>query len=150
MTKTYYCNVITTHLISKNCSTGAVSCAKYCSNYVIRIWLSSKLNFETISIMETWQRNGPMDPGRRFNFKISSYQYGKSHCRDKTVTRSSYLHNGISYTGKVTSLCWIRSLDFGIVSVHVRGDPRWGIIISPTDWVDVLPLVTRSTAFASM
>ena len=28
-----------------------------------------------------------------------SYQYRKSHCGDKTAVRSSYLHNGISYTG---------------------------------------------------
>ena len=33
---------------------------------------------------------------------MSSYQYRKSHCGDKTVARSSYLHNGISYTGKTT------------------------------------------------
>ena len=36
-------------------------------------------------------------PGPWFNIKISSYQYRKSHCGDKTVVRSSYLHNGISY-----------------------------------------------------
>ena len=47
-------------------------------------------------------------PGPRFNIKMSSYQYRKSHCRDKTVVRSSYLHNGISCTGKVSSLYWIR------------------------------------------
>ena len=41
---------------------------------------------------------------------ISSYQYRKSHCGDKTVVRSSYLHNGISYAGKITSLYWIRAL----------------------------------------
>ena len=40
---------------------------------------------------------------------MSSYQYRKSHCGDKTVVRSSYLRNGISYTGKITSLYWIRS-----------------------------------------
>ena len=40
---------------------------------------------------------------------MSSYQYRKSHCGDKTVVRSSYLHNGISYTGKITSLYWIRA-----------------------------------------
>ena len=40
---------------------------------------------------------------------MSSYQYRKSHCGDKTVVRSSYLHNGISYTGKMTSLYWIRA-----------------------------------------
>ena len=45
-------------------------------------------------------------PGPWFNIKMSSYQYRKSHCGDKTVVRSSYLHNGISYTGKMTSLYW--------------------------------------------
>ena len=44
----------------------------------------------------------------QFNIKMASYQYRKSHCWDKTVVRSSYLHNGISYTGKMTSLYWIR------------------------------------------
>ena len=48
--------------------------------------------------------------GGHFNIKMSSYQYRKSHCGDKTVVRSSYLHNGISYTGKLTSLYWIRPL----------------------------------------
>ena len=42
-----------------------------------------------------------------FNIKMSSYPYRKSHCGDKTVVRSSYLHNGISYTGKMSSLYWI-------------------------------------------
>ena len=41
---------------------------------------------------------------------MSSYQYRKSHCGDKTVVRSFYLQNGISYTGKMTSLYWIRAL----------------------------------------
>ena len=41
---------------------------------------------------------------------MSSYQYRKSHCVDKMVVRSSYLHNGISYTGKMTSLYWIKAL----------------------------------------
>ena len=49
--------------------------------------------------------------GPWFNIKMSSYQYRKSHCGDKTVVRSSYLHNGISYTGKTTSLYWIRVQD---------------------------------------
>ena len=42
---------------------------------------------------------------------MSSYQYRKSHCGDKTVVRSSYLHNGISYTGKMTSLYWFSPLE---------------------------------------
>ena len=37
-------------------------------------------------------------------YKMLSYQYRKLHCGDKTVERLSYLHNGIFYTGKMTSL----------------------------------------------
>ena len=48
--------------------------------------------------------------GPRFYIKMSSYQYRKSLCGDKTVVRSSYLHNGISYTGKMSSLYWIGAL----------------------------------------
>ena len=48
--------------------------------------------------------------GPRFNIKMTSYQYRKSHCGDKTILRPSYLYNGISYTGKMTSLYWIRAL----------------------------------------
>ena len=51
-------------------------------------------------------------PGPRFNIKMSSYQYRKFHCGDKTVVRSFYLHNGISYTGKIASFYWISPLDF--------------------------------------
>ena len=46
----------------------------------------------------------------RFTIKMTSYQYRKSYCGDKTVVRSSYLHNGISYTGKISSLYWIGAL----------------------------------------
>ena len=48
--------------------------------------------------------------GGWINIKMPSYQYGKSHCGDKTVVRSSYLHKGIFYTGKMASLYWIRAL----------------------------------------
>ena len=48
--------------------------------------------------------------GTRLNIKMSSYQYRKSHCGDKMVVRSSYLHNGVSYTGKMSSLYWIGAL----------------------------------------
>ena len=53
--------------------------------------------------------------GPRFNIKMTSYQYRKSHCGDKTILRPSYLHNGISFTGK-TSLYWIGAL--GAVSIR--------------------------------
>ena len=46
---------------------------------------------------------------------MSSYQYRKSHCGDKTILRVSYLHNGISYTGKMASLYWIRAQ---VISSH--------------------------------
>ena len=38
---------------------------------------------------------------------MTSYQYRKSHRGDKTILRPSYLHHGISYSGKMTSLYWI-------------------------------------------
>ena len=49
-----------------------------------------------------WLKSGP-----RFNIKRISYQYRNSHCGYKKILRPSYLHNGISYTGKMTSLYWI-------------------------------------------
>ena len=49
-------------------------------------------------------------PGPWFNIKMSYFQYRKSHCGAKTILRPSYLHNGISYTGKTASLCWIGAL----------------------------------------
>ena len=55
----------------------------------------------------TW---GLHKTGPWFNIKMSSYQYRKSHCGDKMVVRSSYLHNEISYAGKMASLYWISSL----------------------------------------
>ena len=54
--------------------------------------------------------------GSWLNIKMLSYQDRKSHCGDKTVVRSSYLHNGISYTGKTASLYWISPL---VVTHHV-------------------------------
>ena len=48
--------------------------------------------------------------GDWINIKMSSYQYRKPHCGDKMILRPSYLHNGISYTGKMASLYWIRTL----------------------------------------
>ena len=43
-------------------------------------------------------------PGHRFNIKTASDLYRKSNCGDNTVVRSSYLHNGISLTGNMSSL----------------------------------------------
>ena len=50
---------------------------------------------------EVCQCHGYWRPGLRFTMKMTSYQYRKSHCGDKTILRPSYLHNGISYTSYV-------------------------------------------------
>ena len=55
-------------------------------------------------------------PGPWFNTKMTSYQYRKSHCGDKTIFRPSYLHNGFSSTDKMTSLYWIKAQ--GAVSIY--------------------------------
>ena len=63
--------------------------------------------------------------GPWFNKKMSSYQYRKSHCGDETILRPSYLHNGISYTGKTISLYWIRALDPGGICHRHQHWPCW-------------------------
>ena len=55
-----------------------------------------------------WVNFHKLRPGPLFNIIKTSYQYRKSHCGDKTIIRPSYLNNGIFYTGKKTSLFWIR------------------------------------------
>ena len=89
--------------------------------------------------------------GLRFNIKMS-YQYRKSHCGDKTVVRSSYLHNGISYTGKMTSFYWISPLSDidpdNMCNLHLmfrcKITSMWCHPVITLDnmfwWVNVLPL----------
>ena len=43
-------------------------------------------------------------------YKDHLSQYGDSHVKDKTVARPSYLWHGDPYTGKMTSLYWIKAL----------------------------------------
>ena len=66
-------------------------------------------------------------PGPWFNVKMSFYQWRESHCGDSTVLRSSYLHNGISYTSKISSLYWIRPqyvISLNVTAVQKRNsDP---------------------------
>ena len=72
------------------------------------VWGTSSCNPEGYGYKINWyQITIKRRPGAWFNRKMSSYQYRKSHCGDKTILRPSYLHNGISYTGKMTSLYWI-------------------------------------------
>ena len=65
-----------------------------------------------VSIPKSWCHRVHEWEGQNFPpGKMSSYQYRKSHCGDKMVVRSSYIHNGISYTGKMASLYWFSPLD---------------------------------------
>ena len=70
-----------------------------------------KKNFNYLHHISRWlgQYYGCWCPGPHFNMKMKSYQYRKSHYGDKTILRPSYLHNGISYTGKTTFQYWIRT-----------------------------------------
>ena len=45
-----------------------------------------------------------------YSIKIYHLTSTRNPIVDKTVVRSSYLHNGISYTGKMISLYWIGAL----------------------------------------
>ena len=60
-----------------------------------------------LSLVVVLSQNAILVPGPRFNIKMPSCQYRQSHCGDKTVVRLSYLHNGISYTSKMTPFYWI-------------------------------------------
>ena len=77
------------------------------------IWISPKISLKFVpkirinNIPTSVQIMAWHQTGGWFNIKMSSYQYRKSHREDKTILRPSYLHNGISYTGKTTSLYWI-------------------------------------------
>ena len=71
--------------------------------------------------------------GPWFNSKMSSYQYRKSHCGDKTVVRSSYLHNGFSYTDKMTSLYWFSPLRVIIIWSIIHGS-SWSGLIKTGRW----------------
>ena len=75
-------------------------------------WRSSmplRRSRERVTSSDCWLGRSGQGSVTRFNIKMSSYQYRKSHCGDKTVVRTSYLHNGVSYSGKMSSLYWIRA-----------------------------------------
>ena len=62
-----------------------------------------------------------------------SYQYRECHCGDKMAIRLSYLHGGISYTGKMTCFYWTRahmlkSWNRWVITSHRL---KWILIIHP-------------------
>ena len=66
-----------------------------------------RCNWPSTMTADDLARRVPSTPGPWFKLKMTSYQYRKSHCGDKTILRPSYLHNGISDTVKITSIYWI-------------------------------------------
>ena len=66
-----------------------------------------------------------LSSGPRFNIKMLSYQCSKSHCGYKTILQPSYLQNGNSYTGKMTSLYWIRALVPTVFVTHGISHKTW-------------------------
>ena len=73
-----------------------------------------------------------------FSIKIQFYVYRKSHFRDKTVVRSSYLHNVISYTGKMPSSYWIGTLGSSFLSMSKQGFSQWEMLQIKTMFLIVL------------
>ena len=77
--------------------------------------------------------------GGWINIKMPSYQYRKSHCGDKKILGPSYLHYGISYTGKTTSLYWIGAL----VSNHNKTQQSMNCL--PNSWDILSTMLINST-----
>ena len=82
-------------------------------------------------------------PGKQtdFNLKMPSHQNMK-YQGDKTVLRTFYLHNGISYTGKMTSLYWIRPQ---ILALEPRENLAWGHAAG----IHVVPTPPHATEWAA-
>ena len=99
-------------------------------SWVPRRWMGFNL---TVVVRRQEPISYTLSPGPWFNIKMSSYQYRKSHCRDKTVVRSSYLHNGISYTGKMTSLYWFIPQNTGTHSIDCVIHSQYYVCWCPGD-----------------
>ena len=94
------------YIVLLNCVIAPLACRTF-ARYFIDHGNGWKINTTELCSISVFAGFAWYRPGHRFNIKMSPYQYRKFHCGDKTVVRSSYLHNGISYTGKMTSLYWI-------------------------------------------
>ena len=82
----------------------------------VQLWVLSKRCYLLPSLYQMHQsasEENTLRSGAWFNIKMLSYQCRKSHSRDKTVVRSSYLHDEIFFTGKMESWYWSKSLHSG-------------------------------------
>ena len=68
----------------------------------------------------------PERPGGWYNTKISSYQYKKDYCENKTILPHSYFHGRIYSTDKKASLywispwCWLLMTRHGLLAVFCK------------------------------
>ena len=81
----------------------------------------------------------------QFNINISSYQYRKSHCGDKTVVRWSYLHNGISYTVRYHLYIELGPRFFVEHGCHQRASSLWDQNAINRETMDCQPPATYFT-----
>ena len=82
-------------------------CCQATSHYLSQCWPRS-MSPNGVTRPQWVNTLRPRQNGHHFADNMP-YRYRKYHCGDKTVLRSSYLHSGISYTSKTTSLYWIRA-----------------------------------------
>ena len=63
--------------------------------------------------------------------------------RDKMILWPSYLHNGISYTGKMTSLYWIKAQSLNNLPQVVESRQRLAALIltDKDNWITCKPLI---------
>ena len=77
-----------------------------CSRIGAHTWDNTQ-PLQSVTVSACNKTQSALRPGPWFKIKMSFFRYRKSHCGDKMIVRSSYLHNGISYTGKMSFLYWI-------------------------------------------
>ena len=78
------------------------------------------------------------------------YQYRKSHCGDQTILRPSYLHNGISYTGKTASLYWIAALCVVFSTVWQEGGHTTMVYTCTTEFDEMSRQHNENTPWKSV
>ena len=97
-----------------------IELGRHCNCSLYNLLILKKIYIKMAQAFEIFT-HGIQGPWGWFNIKMPSHQYRNSHCGDKTILRPSYLRNGISYTGKTTSLYWIRVLFIYIVNTMAAG-----------------------------
>ena len=139
-----------------------VLCVCTCTNQLVLSTEVTRLNFLNSIVMGQINRCGfqshvAIDRYCIFleinTFELSwvelSYQYRKSHCGDKTILRPLYLHNGISYTGKTTSLYLIGALVFVKLTVSFRITSPAPVFVELPDrtaWHETVPTMGGFTS----